>query len=90
MADVVWSATALVELSEIRAYIAVFNPAAADRMVRRLLQAGNSLSDFPNRGRPAGNGLREVATVPPYVLRYRVTNDMVSIVRVRHGARYAD
>lgn len=87
MAKVVWSAMALIELSEIRAYIALFDAVAADRMVTRLLQVGNSLADFPHRGRPAGEGWREMATVPPYVLRYRVIGDEVAIVRIRHGAR---
>jgi plasmid stabilization system protein ParE len=74
----------------IRAYISVFDLAAADRMIERLPHVGNSLSDFPHRGRPAGNGLREIATVRPYILRYRVDADTVSIVRIRHGARQPD
>ena len=90
MADVVWSDTALYELTEIRSYIAIFDAAAADRMVSRLLKAASNLADFPERGRPAGGGLREMTTVPPYILRYMVDGETVSIVRVRHGARRPD
>lgn len=87
MAEIVWSNAALYELIEIRAYITIFDPAAADRMVAKLTNLGNALADFPHRGRPSGDGLRELTTVPPYILRYEVLGDRVTILRVRHGAR---
>lgn len=87
MADVRWANAALTELMEIRAYIALFDPAAADRMVNKLIALGESLSDFPHRGRPAAHGTREMTTVPPYILSYEVIGDHVAILRVRHGAR---
>ena len=31
--------------------------------------------------------MRELATIPPYLIRYRVLDDRVLILRVRHGAR---
>ena len=46
-----------------------------------------SLSVFPERGRDAGEGRREMTIVWPYVLRYRVEGSIVYILRVRHGAR---
>jgi plasmid stabilization system protein ParE len=87
MADVQWSDAALTELIEIRAYIALFNPAAAERMLTRLIALGESLAMFPNRGRPAAYGTREMTTVPPYILNYEVVGHRVMILRVRHGAR---
>jgi toxin ParE1/3/4 len=85
MATVVWTVEALEHLVLVRAYIAQFDPAAAERYSLRLRKAGDSLSDFPSRGRPALGGARELATVPPYVIRYVVLDDMVSILDIRHG-----
>lgn len=59
-------------------------------MAARLIAAGNSLSDFPERGRPASGGTRELVIVAPYVLRYRVIDDTAYILRVRHRARKPD
>lgn len=87
MATVEWTSEALEQLDLIITYISVFDEAAAHRMIARFAAAGESLSEFPNRGRPAGNGARELVTVPPYVLRYSVVEDTVSILSIRHGAR---
>jgi plasmid stabilization system protein ParE len=46
---------------------------------------GDSLQAFPERGRPVAGGLRELPTVPPYIIRYRVAGDAVLILRIRHG-----
>lgn len=52
--------------------------------------AANSLSENPERGREASRGLRELAIVHPYLIRYRIRDDAVLILRIRHGAREAD
>jgi toxin ParE1/3/4 len=90
MAEVVWLTEALDQLNQIAAYIRIFNPASADRITDRLTALGDSLTKFPNRGRPAKHGLRELTTVPPYVLRYEVVDQTVYIVAVVHGARQAE
>ncbi len=87
MGRVVWTREALTNLELIRAYIHQFDPQAAQRMASRLIDAGTSLADFPERGRIATSGTRELVTVPPYVLRYRLEGGTVYILRVRHGAR---
>jgi addiction module RelE/StbE family toxin len=87
MARVIWPDRALADLDQIAAYIRQFDPLAAASMKNRLFALGESLADFPNRGRPASRGARELVTIPPYVLRYRVADDLVVIVRVRHGRR---
>jgi toxin ParE1/3/4 len=85
---VIWSPAALRDTAEIYAYLAQVNPAAAERLARALLAAGDSLISFPNRGRPVpGTTLRELTVVYPYVIRYRVAADHVRILLVRHGAR---
>jgi len=38
----------------------------------------------------ASGGMRELTVIYPYILRYRLTGGVVSIVRIRHGARQPD
>jgi len=85
--QVVWTRPAL---ETIRAYIGQFSPLAAQRMALRLIAAGMSLADFPERGRAIGKGRRELVTVPPYLMRYRIRGETVEILAVRHGAREPD
>jgi toxin ParE1/3/4 len=57
-------------------------------MAEWIIEAGNSLTVFPYRGRQVpGTQLRETAFSRPYIIRYRVDPDLVVILRVRHGAR---
>jgi len=85
--EIVWTDEAIAHLEAIVAYIAAFNPAAADRLGGRLIEVANSLSEFSDRGREAPNGMREMTIVWPYVLRYRVEAERLVILRIRHGAR---
>jgi toxin ParE1/3/4 len=84
---IVWTNEAIEHLEAIVAYISAFNPAAAMRLGERLIEVADGLAEFSERGRDVGGGLREMTTVWPYVLRYRVTGDAVIILRIRHGAR---
>lgn len=87
MRNIVWTEEAVAHLDSIVAYIAAFNPSAAARLGQRLLDVADTLAEFPDRGREAGNGLREMTTVWPYILRYRVEAERVIVLRVRHGAQ---
>ncbi|HVY34275.1 MAG TPA: type II toxin-antitoxin system RelE/ParE family toxin [Caulobacteraceae bacterium] len=87
MAQVVWTKPALVSLEAIRAYIQQFSPLAAQRMALRLIAAGMSLADNPERGRTIGQDRRELVTVPPYLIRYRIRGGTVEILAIRHGAQ---
>jgi toxin ParE1/3/4 len=88
LSRVVWTAHALANLRAIRIYIAQFNPRAAAELAARLIAAGNSLEHFPHRGRSVrGTTMRELLTVAPYVIRYRIAGEDVLILRVRHSAR---
>jgi toxin ParE1/3/4 len=85
---VVWTKTALRGVWRAYQYLFDFNPRAAMHMAEALLAAGDSLTNFPYRGRPVpGTALRELVSVSPYIIRYRVENDSVVILRVRHSAR---
>ena len=58
MARVVWTREALVHVEAIRIYIGQFDPAAAQRLSARLIDAGNRLRVFPGRGRTVDDGFR--------------------------------
>ena len=87
VAEVVWTGPALASLETIRLYIGALSPLAAQRMALRLLAAGTSLAEHPERGRAIGGGRRELVTVPPYLIRYWIKGATVEILAVRHGAR---
>ena len=87
MPRIVWTEEAIDHLEAIVTYVSVYDPAAAERLGRRLIEVADSLAEFPHRGRDAGDGKREMTSVWPYILRYRVDGDTVFILRIRHGAR---
>jgi plasmid stabilization system protein ParE len=87
LAEVRWSDPALSDLEAIRAYIAKDDPHAANRVFARLMDAGDNLEILPDRGRARDDGRRELTAVQPQVTVYRHANDIVAILRVRHGAR---
>jgi addiction module RelE/StbE family toxin len=85
---VVLSPEALADLRHIRDYIALHNPSAASRVAVQLVAACDRLAFLPNRGRPGrAPGTRELVTVRPYVIVYRVTPGAVEIVRIWHMAQ---
>jgi plasmid stabilization system protein ParE len=85
--QVTWTEPARQDLERVRAYVAEFNPWAANRLAVQLLAAADSLEHFPRRGRLGIEaGTRELVTVPPYVIVYRITL-RIEIVRVWHGAQ---
>ena len=86
--EVIWSSTAVAQLRAIRVYIQQFNPRAAGEVAAHLLAVGNSLEDLAQRGRPVpGTDMRELVTIYPYIIRYRVVGNAVRILRVRHSSR---
>jgi plasmid stabilization system protein ParE len=90
VAEVAWSRRAIRQLEAIRSYIAKENPHAARRAFLKLAAASDSLAILPEWGRPISRGRRELAHVRPYLLRYRVSGNMVKILEVRHAARKPD
>ena len=87
MPKIVWTEEAVEHLEAIVTYVSVYDPAAAKRLAQRLIELGDSLAEFPHRGRDSGDGRREMTSVWPYILRYRVEGETVFILRIRHGAR---
>lgn len=83
-----YSDRALDDLDAIHAYIAHDSRGSADRLLARIDTACNRLSAFPRIGRVgARRGTRELTTVWPYLIVYRVLADRISIERIIHGAR---
>jgi toxin ParE1/3/4 len=88
LSRVIWSKRALAHLRYIRGYIEQFNPQAAQDLVAALVATANSLENFPHRGRlVVGTDKRELVSVHPYIVRYRVAGDTVRVLRIRHTSR---
>lgn len=87
MPELKWSDQAVEHVHAIVSYIAQSNPPAAETIGARLVPLGNSLVGSPNGGCPGDDGVRELVTVRPYILRYRVIEDRVVILGIRHSAR---
>lgn len=87
---VVWRPAALADLRRLISHIAMDNPHAAARMSRRLRQAAEHLPVFPYRGRIGTiTDTRELVTVQPYVIIYRVVphENAVNVLRIWHAAQ---
>ncbi len=85
MARLIWTEPALLDLDEIAEYIALENPSAASRYVRRVFDKVERLKDHPNSGRRPPELIptpyREVI-VPPCRIFYRVESEKVYILYV--------
>lgn len=55
-----------------------------------MIEAGDSLRDFPDRGRLATGGRRELVTIPPYIIRYQFDGERVFVLGIRHSAQLSD
>lgn len=87
---VFWTEQAWARLSEIEAFIARDNPAAAVKLIDRLVERGEALAHHPERGRKLPEmpraGFRELV-VGNYRLVYRATSSAIEILTVFEGHR---
>lgn len=84
-----WLPAALANVEAAIDYIALDNPAAADRVLARIEQAVERLAEHPSIVRPGRvPGTRELV-IPdtPYIIPYRVRDNVVEILRAStlHG-----
>jgi len=84
-----WSVTAFTDRESIFDYIVSESPRAAIAIDERIQRAAERLTDFPMSGRPGRiEGTRELVVVStPYIVAYRLSEDVISILRVLHGAQ---
>jgi len=84
-----WLDEAVLDLVEIRKYIAADKPQTANRVAALIRQSVEPLAGHPDIGRPGRiEGTRElILTALPYIIPYRVKNDIIEILRVLHAAR---
>lgn len=91
MAEAIISPEALQDMGDIRDYIAMDDPDAADRVVKAFDEHVALLASQPELGQymPKLRGLRlwVVTEFPNYLMFYRQREGQVEIVRVLHGAR---
>lgn len=90
MIKVVWSEQVWQRLVAIEEFIAKDDPRAASRVVDRLIERGDALSNHPDRGRKLpelpSSGLRELV-VGNYRLVYRRVRKTIEILTVFEGHR---
>ncbi len=90
MAKLLRTPQADVDLTDIWTYIARENPAAADKLIRKINDTFELLATNPEIGirqdelRP---GLRCKPVRKNYLVFYEVASDDIRILRVMHGAR---
>jgi len=86
--EIRWLKRALANLDAEAAFVALDNPAAA-RLVDTIARTVELLAQHPGLGRPGRvEGTRELVVAnTPYLVPYRVRNNVLEILRVFHGAR---
>ncbi len=84
-----WSVSARIDRDLIFDYIEADSPRAAIDVDEAIRDHIRQLVDFPQSGRPGRVfGTRElVITGPPYIVAYRLLDDVVRILRVLHTAQ---
>jgi len=83
---VLWSDEVSLDLVEIIDFIEQHNGPAAQRLLRAVIEAAESLPRTPELFRPGRvSGTRERVIHPNYVLVYRVSVSSLDILRVLHA-----
>jgi len=84
-----WSKRAIRRLASIHDYIAKDSPAAASRVAAAIVESALRLQTIPYMGRPGRiEGTRELV-IPglPYIIPYRVVDNVIQIASVIHTSR---
>jgi addiction module RelE/StbE family toxin len=84
-----WRKRALRRLDQIGAHITKDNPAAAARVVARIVSAADALAENAALGRVGRvTGTRELVLAKiPYIIAYRVAENDIEILTVMHTAQ---
>ena len=91
MAEIIWTEPALRNIEDIASYIAISNPAAAKKLVAKIISKIERLNDHPLSGRkpPELQNLnyREILVNPCRVF-YKYENDVVYILYIMRQEQY--
>jgi len=83
-----WSKRAKLDIKSIYAYIHEKSPKGADKTHNRIIGAGSLLSDNPDIGTAGTLELVvKISQRTTYTAIYRRNSDMITVLRVIHGAR---
>lgn len=87
--NVVYAPRALRDLDAIAAYLSERNPDAVARVLGAIKSSVDTLNFFPQIGRILNNaGHRRVPVLRyPYVVFYRIANEELLILHIRHTSR---
>ena len=87
--EIVWSPLAAARLREIRAYIALDNPTAAERLATRIVALVETLKLHPSLGHPTGEpNIRElILGGTPYSIFYRLRRNQILILTIHNSAQ---
>jgi toxin ParE1/3/4 len=85
---ILWLDDAVNDLQSLRHYIAQDNTIAASQLVKKILHSIDTLVDQPSIGRQGRIANTRELIVPdtPYIIPYRVKNNVIEILRVFHCA----
>jgi toxin ParE1/3/4 len=89
MMRVRWTTNAADDLARIVERIREDNPAAAQRVAKKIYTAVAELRKFPHRGRVGlADYTRELVFPPwPYIAVYEIVEDQVQVLRIRHASQ---
>lgn len=87
--EIVWSPLAVARLQEIRAFVALDKPGAAERLATRIVSVVEALRIHPYLGRIGPEpGIRElIIGGTPYSILYRVRANRLVISTISHASQ---
>jgi len=91
--DLIWLPEARNDIERLFNFLLEINPAAAERAIRLIQDGAERLLDYPQIGHPMDDdsGRRELYLpfgAGAYILRYRIDDHAVVVVRVWHGREH--
>ena len=87
--QIIWEEDAISDLTEMREYIAQFNPTAAEKLGKKIIETANLLIDNPTLGKVGRLYETREIVIPDtsYTLIYYTESQSISILRVFHHSR---
>ncbi len=88
--ELIWLPESRDDIGRLYDFLIDVNPSAAARAVRLIQKGAQALRDQPELGRPMDDPSKRRELVLPfgasaYVIRYRITEQTIVIIRIWHG-----